>query len=823
MIARIRLVTTALLLTIIVPAGCPQPSPANGVGDSHAASGGPSRPAAGNPDLARPAPSLTWPVDEVVETSTELRWNPLPGAESYAIHLGTEDPPPLLIRIVDSHYVVELLSCTSYYWRVDARLADGGVVASTTGSFRTNCPTDWPAEPAYPAPANRAYGVSIDVALSSAAVERADRYELYLGERPDPPLVAGADSPEFANVQLAAGRTYYWRVIGVNKYGRRSSQEWTFTTTPAPSGPPAAVLWFPGHGTMGTPNRVRLAWRPSRGAARYAVYLGEGDNPPLLGETTEPWLITGVLALDTTYTWRVDAIGDDGVTPSQTQFFRTAAEPQRPLTPASPEPADGQVAVHPASTLNWTEIANATAYELHIATDDGTELVQTVEQPAYEPNAPLAAGAVHTWRVVAINDVGRTPGPVWRFVTSPNSTHGGSGGSGPAPDGPCGGSLVRASVRTGGGQSAGGVSHPSLSADGRYVAFASTAADLVNGDGNGAQDIFLHDLATASTIRVSVDSSGGEASDDCHWPAISADGSRVAFHTAAALVPHDLNGVADVYLHDVATHQTIWVSQNGEAFSGGPSLSANGRYVAFHSRSSNLVSGDTNDHADIFVRDMQTGTIQRASLGPQGQQGDGPADYADISEDGRYVSFMTAAANFGDPGGHSKVFVRDLQAGMTAFASVSGFAASLATISADGSRVAFSGRLGGDPSPQIYVRDVATGDLRLVSPSSGGGAGNAVAWLPAISGDGRRVAFASLASDHVTGDANDLMDIFRFDLDSQTMERLSVGASGGDADGMSFRPALAHAGGVAAFSSTATNLVTGDTNGTSDIFASECP
>ena len=173
------------------------------------------------------------------------------------------------------------------------------------------------------------------------------------------------------------------------------------------------------------------------------------------------------------------------------------------------------------------------------------------------------------------------------------------------------GGTVRVAVDSAGAQGNSGSFVPSLSANGRVVAFASGATNLVAGDTNAATDIFVHDLKTGQTVRVAVDSAGGQGNDSSFVPSLSANGRVVAFASdATTLVTGDTNGNRDVFVHDLTTGQTVRVSVdsagiegNGDSFS--PSLSANERLVAFDSFATNLVPGDTNGAEDIFVHDFR--------------------------------------------------------------------------------------------------------------------------------------------------------------------------------------------------------------------------
>ncbi len=211
------------------------------------------------------------------------------------------------------------------------------------------------------------------------------------------------------------------------------------------------------------------------------------------------------------------------------------------------------------------------------------------------------------------------------------------------------------------------------SADGRYVAFASFASNLVPGDTNSLTDVFVHDRQTGKTTRASVDSAGGEANGISILPAISADGRFVTFTSFASnLVPGDTNSLTDVFVHDRQTGKTTKVSVDsagGEAngISFNHVISADGRFVAFTSLASNLVPGDHNGLRDIFVHDRQTGETTRVSVDSAGGEANGSSMFPAISADGRFVAFTSFAFNLvaGDHNGLRDVFVQDRQTGET--------------------------------------------------------------------------------------------------------------------------------------------------------------
>lgn len=208
---------------------------------------------------------------------------------------------------------------------------------------------------------------------------------------------------------------------------------------------------------------------------------------------------------------------------------------------------------------------------------------------------------------------------------------------------------------------------PAISADGRFVVFRSLANNLVPGDWNVHEDIFLRDRAVGVTMLVSASSTGAQANQDCISASVSGDGRYIAFESSASnLVPGDINNVADIFVHDSWTHQTTAVSVTPAGVTGNQvcrytSISHDGRYVAFQSSASDLVAGDTNGVADIFVRDLLLGTTERVSLGSAGQQAAAACVAPSISGNGRFVSFEGSAANLvpGDTNFTTDVFVHD--------------------------------------------------------------------------------------------------------------------------------------------------------------------
>jgi Tol biopolymer transport system component len=285
-----------------------------------------------------------------------------------------------------------------------------------------------------------------------------------------------------------------------------------------------------------------------------------------------------------------------------------------------------------------------------------------------------------------------------------------------------------------------------------------------------------------------------------------------------------------------AAPSTVRVSESaagvqGNRSSAEASFSADGRFVAFSSHSTNLVTGDTNRRMDIFVRDLLTGTNARANLGPGGVQADRPSNQPDISANGRFVAFSSFATNLvpGDTNGQPDVFLRDMVTGVTQLVSV-GLGGAPANgdnaapaVSSTGRFVAFlsgaSNLVGGDTNGtgDVFVRDMQNGVTRRVSVATGGGQADTFSDAPDISGDGRYVVFASPASNLVPGDTNGFVDVFVRDRFTATTQRISVGPGGLEADGPVSQPAISVDGTHAAFMSEATNLVATDTEADPDV------
>ncbi|MEF8756274.1 MAG: PKD domain-containing protein [Accumulibacter sp.] len=378
---------------------------------------------------------------------------------------------------------------------------------------------------------------------------------------------------------------------------------------------------------------------------------------------------------------------------------------------------------------------------------------------------------------------------------------------------------------------------PDVSADGRYVVFRSEA-NLVSDDTNQQPDIFRKDLTTGQVVRVSTDALGGQVDGSSYSPAISSDGRYVVFESYASnLVADDTNFNSDTFRKDLTTGQVVRVSTDalgGQAdwWSSSPNISSDGRYVVFYSDASNLVADDTNQAPDIFRKDLTTGQVVRVSTDALGGQAHRSSDSPNISSDGRYVVFNSDASNLvsDDTNQRSDIFRKDLTTGQVVRVSTDALGGQAdgwshsSAISSDGCYVVFysdaSNLVSDDTNqaPDIFRKDLTTGQVVRVSTDALGGQVDGSSYYPAISSDGRYVVFESYGSNLVSDDTNQRSDIFRKDLTTGQVVRVSTDALGGQADGWSYSSAISSDGRYVVFNSNASNLVPGDTTGTTDVF-----
>jgi Tol biopolymer transport system component len=398
--------------------------------------------------------------------------------------------------------------------------------------------------------------------------------------------------------------------------------------------------------------------------------------------------------------------------------------------------------------------------------------------------------------------------------------------------------TTRVSVSSFGAQGNGDSLTPAISADGRFVAFHSSASNLVLGDTNNQTDVFVRNRLSGATERVSLPAFGTQADGNSFSASISEDGRFVAFTSGATnLVQGDTNEDTDIFVRDrqEGTTTRVSVSSTGIEANGRSDnafISADGRYVAFTSEATNLVPGDTNNYADVFRHDRLNQATVRVSVGAVTllggiTQADGLSGATGISDDGQVVSFYSDATNLltspivsvaSDKNGERDVFVRSFSPNVTRRVSIgtggieaNAFSAG-GSISGDGRFVVFDSsatNLVPNSDRGLYVHDRESGVTSALHTT---GTGTIAIFSGQISDNGRYVCFKRIA----TSGAPELLVVDRVTL---ATTRVSVALGDDPANANSFSCALSADASVAAFDSAATNLVVGDTNGKNDIFA----
>jgi Tol biopolymer transport system component len=331
------------------------------------------------------------------------------------------------------------------------------------------------------------------------------------------------------------------------------------------------------------------------------------------------------------------------------------------------------------------------------------------------------------------------------------------------------GATQLVSVATDGSSADADATSPSMSSDGRFVAFSSGARNLVEGSPGNLYDVYVRDRLLGTTELVSVGNDGEPREGWSLEPDVSGDGRYVAFTTSAAFDDRDTNRNWDVYVRDRHAGTTTLASLSANAQpidwgAGDPEISDDGRIVTFSSGYTDVVPGDTNSTFDVFARDMIAGTTELVSIGTDGSQLPTETYWHEMSADGRFVTLDN-------------------------FAPVEETDGVVATW-------------------QIFVRDRLTGKTHLVSKADDGTAGNATSYDSNISANGQVVSFVSYASNLAPGNMNvPHPEVYVHDRATDTTERACVGHDGADPNGACFTNALSPEGRYVAFDSAASNLI----------------
>jgi len=380
-------------------------------------------------------------------------------------------------------------------------------------------------------------------------------------------------------------------------------------------------------------------WSAVSGAAMYHFQVYKGTTMVLNKKVTTTSSTPGTTLAYADHKWHVRAYVNG--TWNAWSAYKTFTVVNPVPTPKSPK---GTI-FNRKPTYSWSAVKGATKYQFQVYKGTTQLINKTVTTTSNTPNVTLVY-ASHKWQVRAY------AGGKWQvwsvsrsFKVKPATT--------------------RVSLDSSGVQGNGDSSVAAISGDKRFVVFESLASNLVSGDTNGKWDIFVHNLNTGTTERVSLNSSEAETDGHSYDPSISADGCYVAFVSDATnLVAGDTNGWEDIFVRDQQSGETRRVSVNSGGVQGNyssyhPSISADGRYVAFYSFADNLVEGDTNGTWDIFVHDRTTGVTKRVSVDSGGVEANGSSYFPAISADGRFVAFESAATNLvaGDTNSYRDIFV----------------------------------------------------------------------------------------------------------------------------------------------------------------------
>lgn len=340
--------------------------------------------------------------------------------------------------------------------------------------------------------------------------------------------------------------------------------------------------------------------------------------------------------------------------------------------------------------------------------------------------------------------------------------------------------------------------------------------------------------------RVSVVPNGVEDNDSSYGGQFSMGGRYIVFTGEADLVPNVPYSGAKVFLRDTLTGTTslVSVTREGVQASGdsyGAAISANGRFVVFNSEASNLVTGDTNNDADIFLKDLSTGVLTRVSTSSGGGQAARPSENPQISADGRYVVFESYSEDLvpGTTPSRYHIYRKDTWTGITELVSANqtrdegADISRKAQISADGNYVVFESRANnlvegdGNGRSDIFVKNMRTGAVTLVSSSSNNVIGNEDSANAHITLDGRYVVFENSADKLVSGDTNGMRDVFRKDLLTGQITLVSAAGNNAPANGNSEGAKISADGRYVIFRSDATNLGTGGPAGTKNVFVKD--
>ena len=629
-------------------------------------------------------------------------------------------------------------------------------------------------------------------------------------------------------------------------------------TTPPPPPPPALDTTPPGKVTglavgTRTTSSIPLAWTNPGDSDLAEVIVRRA-----LGATAPATPTAGVgVALGTP---KASSVTDNGLTAdaaySYAVFTRDASNNTNPTPATVTTSTTAAPDATPPGKVTGLAVGTRTTSSIALAwTNPGdSDLAEVIVRRALGATAPATptAGvgvALGTPKASSVTDNGLTADAAYSYAVF---TRDASNNTNPTPAtvttsttaAPPGaiGAVQRVSTSAADVQGDGESFGSGLSPDGTQIVFTSEASNLVPGDTNAAQDVFVKTLATGAIQRVSTDAASTQANDDSYYPQWSPDGTQIAFSSRASnLVVGDTNYTSDVFVKTLASGAVQRVSVDAAGTqaiydSYYPQWSPDGTQIAFTSWSSNLVPGDTNGWLDVFVKTLATGAIQRVSTDAAGTQADDDSNSPRWSPDGTRIVFSSSASNLvpGDTNDTDDVFVKTVATGAIQRVSTAAAGAQAdggsyhPQWSPDGTMIAFDSYAdnlvpGDTGAIDVFVKTLASGAVQRVSTDAAGTQANRSSSGPQWSPDGTQIAFESDASNLVTGDTNDAGDVFVKTLATGAIQRVSTAAAGTQANRSSYGPQWSPDGTRIVFSSWASNLVTGDTNDTGDVFVKTLP
>lgn len=779
----------------------------------------------------------------VMVTSTTARpafsWTAVSGATGYKLKIeknvdGIKNPQLEKELLKVTSYTLsslEALPIGKYEWSMCVK--KGGVCSDYTQAYAFTVTPKPPTVPVLLTPASGLFTNDRTPELTWSSSTNAVKYEVQISKTSSFAILEQTEILDNVLTYIATEMLdgiHYWRVRAINNLdvpGPWSTAKSLTVDTVAPSAPTLSTPTIDAvvHGTP------KYSWLAVTGAKYYQLeYASTADFSNVVytsAEQTYLYLTPPQQVLGSFY-WHVrskDAAGNLG---GWSAYRQITILPPLPVAPVLVAPVSSSSVSITTPTFTWNPVPYATAYDIQIDNNSNfssPESLGAVSATWY--TSSYLPNATYYWRVRAKNippESGAWSASRTVKVSVPtNSTT----------------SVV--SVSTAGVFGNSGSAFPQISENGRFVLFGSASSNMVDGDTNTFDDVFIHDQQTNVTSRVSISSSGIQANNASIPADVSEDGRFVNFYSSANnLVLGDTNGSLDVFIRDRQLNLTSRISVSslgieGNGRSSESSISGDGRYVVFSSDATNLAGGDTNGVTDVFLHDRNTGQTTRISLSSMGTQGNGASFSPSISQDGRFLTFVSEATNLvsGDTNGRLDIFVHDLITGSTNIVSLSSTGIQTngdsrnPSISRDGRYVVFDSSAinldGRDTTDDydVYLYDMVTMATRLISVTSTGEKGNKVSSDSEISANGLFVAFMSCATNFVNVDTNGMCDIFIHDLLTDENRMASINSFGAQADKDSYGPSISGDGRYVSFYSDAWGFVAGDYHFMNDVFVHE--